>query len=378
MEDALRKRGAGLTAFFFSGICAISTGVIVSLLQDQHGFDYGVTGTLLSLMNIGNLAAGFMAGLLPGRIGMKKSVTLLTIGYAAGYIIMGVTGWVTLLMLAFFLLGIAKGSTINTCTILVGDYSKDRTVGMNLMHACYACGALLCPFFIAAAAKIGAAAPMLALAACGAALWLVFFVTPMDGIAGKKGGSGTDWSFLKSRKFWLLVGLIFCQNAAETGVTSWMVSYFKGSGIISGTVSAYTVTVMWAATLIARLLIAFVVPLKKPAKAMIVMSLGCIVFYVGLMLSHTQLPAIAILFCFAFSMAGMNPTAVSLAGRMTNVTSIGVLLPAASSGAIIMPWVIGAAADRYGISTGMATNIAPCVGLLVFSVLVSRLPGEEG
>jgi len=34
--------------FFFSGICAISSGVVVSLLQEQYGFAYGMTGTLLS------------------------------------------------------------------------------------------------------------------------------------------------------------------------------------------------------------------------------------------------------------------------------------------------------------------------------------------
>lgn len=377
MTNSIRKRNAGLTAFFFSGICAISTGVVVSLLQEQHGFDYGTTGTLLSLMNVGNLAAGFLAGILPGKIGMKTSVTLLAAGYAAGYMIMGFTGWVALLMAAFFLLGIAKGATLNTCTILVGDNSANRTAGMNLMHACYALGALLCPFFIAASAGFGPAVPMVVLAVCGAALWLVFLSAPMEDIVGKKGQKRTDWSFLKSKRFWLLVGLIFCQNAAETGVTSWMVSYFKGSGIITGTLSAYTVTVMWGATLIARLLIAFVVPLKKPARSMIVMSLGCIGFYFVLMQAHTQVLAILLLFCFAFSMAGMNPTAVSLAGRMTSVTSIGVLLPVASSGAIIMPWFIGMAAERYGINAGMATNILPCVGLLIFSALVSRLPEEK-
>ena len=52
------------------------------------------------------------------------------------------------------MVGIAKGSVINTCTILVSDHSADRTRGMNLMHSCYACGALLCPFLIAAAARV--------------------------------------------------------------------------------------------------------------------------------------------------------------------------------------------------------------------------------
>ena len=31
-----------------------------------------------------------------------------------------------------------------------------------------------------------------------------------------------------------------------------MVTYFKGSGIIAGTLAAYTVTVMWGATLVGR------------------------------------------------------------------------------------------------------------------------------
>ena len=148
-----RLRNVGFITFFFSGICAISSGVVVSLLQEQYGFAYGMTGTLLSLMSIGNLLAGFLIAMLPGKLGMKPSILLLTIGYALGYAMMGLSGAVAVLALGFFLVGIAKGSVINTCTILVSDNSADRTRGMNLMHSCYACGALLCPFFIAAAGK---------------------------------------------------------------------------------------------------------------------------------------------------------------------------------------------------------------------------------
>ena len=372
MEKSLRTRNVGLAAFFLSGICAISTGVIVSLLQDRYGFDYATTGTLLSLMSVGNLIAGFAAGVLPSRIGHKQSILLLTIGYAIGYTLMGLTGVTALLMLAFFLVGVAKGATLNNCTILVGNNSENRTTGMNLMHACYALGALLCPFLIALALRGAQTLPVFVLAGTGLMLWLVFLSTPTTSVGGKQ-KSATDWSFLRSPRFWLLTGLIFCQNAAETGVTSWMVTYFKSSGIISGTLSAYTVTVMWSSTLIARLLIAFVFPLKKPAKALIFMSAGCIAFYIALVQTQAQLPAILLLFCFAFSMAGMNPTGVALAGRMTSVTSMGVMLPVASSGAILMPWIIGQVADRVSIQAGMAANIVPCVGLLVFSVLVSRL-----
>ena len=206
--------------------------------------------------------------MLPGKLGMKPSILLLTIGYALGYAMMGLSGAVAVLALGFFLVGIAKGSVINTCTILVSDNSADRTRGMNTMHACYACGALLCPFLISAAARVSTTLAVLALAALGLVLWLVYLFTPMAGRAKAK-EAVTDWSFLRSSRFWLLTGLLFCQNAAEQSVVGWMVTYFKDSGIIAGTLAAYTVTVMWGATLIGRLLIAFVFPLKQPRKAMV-------------------------------------------------------------------------------------------------------------
>ena len=344
-----RLRNAGFVTFFFSGICTISSGVVVSLLQEEYGFAYGMTGTLLSLLSIGNLLAGLLAGALVGKMGMKPSVLLLTIGYAVGYGLMGLTGLPILLALTFFIVGIAKGSVLNTCTILVSGNSADRTRGMNTMHACYACGALLCPFLISAAARLSTTLAVLALAALGLVLWLVYLFTPMAGRAKAK-EAVTDWSFLRSSRFWLLTGLLFCQNAAEQSVVGWMVTYFKDSGIIAGTLAAYTVTVMWGATLIGRLLIAFVFPLKQPRKAMVFMA--------------------------AFSMSGLNPTAVASAGKMTTVTSMGIMLPVASSGAILMPWVIGKVAESAGLAVGMATNIVPCVGLIIFAILVSRMREE--
>ena len=376
MEQAnTRLRNAGFVTFFFSGICAISSGVVVSLLREEYGFAYGMTGTLLSLLSIGNLLAGLLAGVLTGKLGMKPAVLLLTIGYAVGYGLMGLTGLPALLALAFFLTGIAKGSVINTCTILVSDNSPDRTRGMNTMHACYACGALLCPFLIAAAAKVSTSLAVLAVAALGLALWLVYLFTPMAGHTTTK-DTVTDWSFLRSGRFWMLTGLLFFQNAAEQSVVGWMVTYFKDSGILSGTFAAYTVTVMWGATLIGRLLIAFVFPLRHPRKAMLVMAVACTAFYIAMMQTHHQVLAILLLFAFAFSMAGLNPTAVASAGKMTTVASMGIMLPVASSGAILMPWIIGRVAEASGIAAGMATNIVACAGLIVFTVLVARLPEE--
>ena len=92
---------------------------------------------------------------------------------------------------------------------------------------------------------------------------------------------------------------------------------------------------------------------------MVGMSVLCTVFYILLVMAHTQGAAIALLFAFAISMSGLNPTAVASAGRMTSVTSMGIMLPVASSGAILMPWVIGIVAERAGLAAGMAPTSCP-------------------
>ena len=363
-----RARLSGYLAFFVSGICAISSGVIVSSLQESRGLDYNMSGTMLSILNIGNLAAGFLSGLLPEKLGTKPTVLLLTAGYTLGYALMLPHGGAALLALGWLLVGLAKGCTMNTCTLLVGNNTPDRAKGMNTMHACYACGALLCPLMTALAGRIAKDAPLVQLAAFGGMLWLLFAAAPLENSAGKT-KSVTDWRFLRSGYFWLLTALLFCQNAAETGVTGWLVTYFKDSGILTAAVSPYTVTLLWGATMAARLLLAFVFPPRNPRRAMLIMAAGCVIFYLGLVLARSQAPALLLLLGFSLSIAGLNPTIVSCAGKMTTAASMGIMLPAAGLGGM-MPWVIGIVAQSAGLRIGMAVNVLPCIGMLVLAFVL--------
>lgn len=372
MERGKKLRITGYLAFFLSGICAISSGIIVSILQERYGFSYGITGTMLSLMSIGNMAASFASGILPSKIGTRNTVMILCSGYFLGYFLMAMTGVVGIIMAAFLMVGLAKGCTINNCTVLVGDNSSDRTKGMNIMHACYACGALLCPFLAALLLHVNQSLPMIGVAVMGLLLWLTFLSAGLPGKKraedGKKEKLKLD--FLKDWKFWIITGLLFCQNAAETSVTGWLVTYYKDMGILSGAFSTYTVTVMWGATLIARLLIAFVFPVKNTFRALAVMGGGCTVLYCGLVFMQQPVSAVLMLFAFAFAMAGVNPIAVAGAGKAMNATSLGVMLPVAGIGAIVMPWLIGIAADRIGLQAGMFCNLVPCIGILVLSLVM--------
>ena len=129
---------------------------------------------------------------------------------------------------------------------------------------------------------------------------------------------------------------------------------------------------MWGSTLIARLLIAFVFPVKNLYKTLSIMGLGLTVLYAILVQMHTPVAASVALFLFAFAMAGVNPLALAGVGQMTSPASMGTLLSAATCGAILMPYIIGRIGDAISLQAGMAANLVPCIGILVLSLIMYR------
>ncbi len=370
-NDTILRR-TGYITFLMSGICAISSGIIVSILRDVHSLSFGVTGTLLSMMNIGNMLAAFLAGVLPGKIGLRKTVLILGTGYCVGYLLNVVTGSPFVLMTAFLLIGIAKGCVLNADSVLVGTHTSDRKTSMQIMHSFYALGALACPVLISGMLHWGEMTPMLGVSAVGAILWLVYLWAPLPTNRTVKERNKTDTAFLRDPKFWLLTMLIFCQNGAENSVTGWLVTYYKSQGILNGTLSNYTMSIMWGATLVARLLIAFVVPIKNTFKALGIMGLLSTVTYAILLTMNDAVPVTIALFLFALSMAGVNPLSVSSVGSSLSSESMGVMLPIGSIGGIVMPAVIGAVADYAGLHAGMLFNLVPCMGIMVISFVMLK------
>ena len=370
-DDRIRRMGYGV--FFLSGVCAMSSGVVVSLLREQHGLSFAQTGTLLSTMSIGNMLAAFLAGWLPVRIGTRAAILLLCAGYMLGYGVTALTGAAVLLMTAFFLVGLAKGAALNRCTVMVGMHTETRAKSMQILHSCYACGALLCPFLINALNEAGKTLPMAGLAVVGLGLWLLLALSGMEGRSGRDGpAQHRDRSFLRTRAFWLLTAMVFCQNAAETGVTGWLVTYYREQGILNGVLSAYSMTIMWGAALIARLLIAFVLPIRNHAKALCVMGACCTVLYALMIPLTDPVPAITVLFLFSAAIAGVNPMSTGMTGRNMSPESMGILLPIAACGGILMPLVIGFAANQFGLQTGMLTNLVPCLGIMILGAILRK------
>lgn len=68
-QQSTRLRNAGFATFFFSWHLLHPCGDGGQPAAGALGFAYGMTGSLLSLLSIGNLLAGFLIGVLPAASG---------------------------------------------------------------------------------------------------------------------------------------------------------------------------------------------------------------------------------------------------------------------------------------------------------------------
>ena len=80
-------------------------------------------------------------------------------------------------------------------------------------------------------------------------------------------------------------------------------------------------TIMWGATLGARLLLAFVLPVRNHPKALCLMGAACTLLYAALIPVTDTVPAVIVLFLFSAAIAGVNLT---MGGKTMSFSNLGL------------------------------------------------------
>ena len=147
-QDALLR--ATLFAFFVSGAASQPLGSFIPFLRETYGFSYDLSGVLLSCQSVGNLAAILLTGFLPYAIGRRRSILLTSVWMAVAYLIFASgLGATPLLIAAFLMTGVSRGGNSNFSNTMISTLPGERaTRGYQLLHGCFAVGALLSPLLL--------------------------------------------------------------------------------------------------------------------------------------------------------------------------------------------------------------------------------------
>lgn len=367
-------------AFLINGMLALSIGSLLPFIRDAKMLSYAFGGLIVSLHSVGNLISSFAGGTLPVFLGRKKTILLFNACMAAAYLMIALGSSKYLIAAAFFMTGLARGATSNYCNAIINNLAPGKAWTINALHATFAVGAFLFPILIIVLTNhnennwIYACIFMVVM---GIISWLLYFITPLeqDKVEKKEKGGGTDFSFFREPLFWICSGTLFFYLCGEQGVIGWMITYFKDTGLLSATLSQITASVLWIMILAGRLTAAYLSTRFPKEKLLVIMGIGLAFFFFVLLFSRSTPIILLAIMGFGYSMAGIYPTTVSVAGAIIQKydMSWSFMLTMASLGSILMPSVIGKIAESAGIFYGMSSivvvviiDLAFIVGLYVF------------
>lgn len=361
--------------YFIQGIFVLLLGSILPMMREEYGFSYDVSGYLISAHNIGNVIMGFFAGIMTLRFGMKRSLTIFNIVIYIGWGITLVTGNPVLLIIAILMTGLGRGIVSNYNNQVISDLSQGSATPLNILHACFAVGAVLAPVLTLLCSKQGNHGwryTVYVLIAFGILSIISNLFMDMSSVTPEKTeGGSTSLGFLKDRLFLKTMGIMFFYLCVEASVMGWMVTYYTDSGVFSENTTQILTSVLWITILVGRFSCSILGKHMLPSSIIRILSLGILVFLMLLVGSHSAIPMLIATIGLGLSMSGMYGTTVANAGTVfaeyPMAMSVFVLITA--MGSVFTPTIIGNISNASNIRTGMAVLIIPAIVLNVLAFI---------
>lgn len=369
-----------LFVFFVSGAASQPLGSFIPFLRETYGFSYDLSGILLSCQSVGNLIAVLAAGVLPVYLGRRKGILVTAVWMAVGYLIFASgIGTPALLIAACLMTGVARGGNSNFSNTMISTLPGDKaTRGYNLLHGCFAIGALLSPLLLIFCAGrwpgMGwrIVAGLLGLL-CVSQL-AVYALMPLPEERAEKSLKTVDYSFLRVKQFWLGAAMLLFYISTEYAIVGWLVTYFQDIGVLNADHSQMMNSLLWLVIFIGRMAGAATTGKISRSRLLLTDGFGLFAFFLVMFFSRAPGPIVLGLVGVGFFMATIYPTAFAFGSECIKGNDLGcsIMIFTGSAGGIITPALVGFVAERAGIRAGMGL-IVVYTALLLLSILLSVL-----
>ena len=375
-EDSLLRNT--LFAFFVSGAASQPLGSFIPFLRETYGFSYDLSGILLSCQSVGNLAAVLAAGFLPVYLGRRTAILITAVWMVAGYLIFASgIGAPALLIAACLMTGVARGGNSNFANTMISTLPGEQaTRGYNLLHGCFAVGALLSPLLLISFTRRwpGMGWRIVAGLLCLLCLsqLVVYARMPLPPEKQEKSLKAVDHSFLRVKQFWLGAAMLLFYISTEYAIVGWLVTYFQDVGVLSADHAQMMNSLLWLVIFIGRMVGAAVTGEVSRSRILMADGVGLFVFFLVMFFSRTAGPVVLGLVGVGFFMATIYPTAFAFGSDCIKGNDLGcsIMIFTGSAGGIITPAMVGFVAERAGIRAGMGLILA-YTALLLLSVILS-------
>ena len=368
-----------------NGMLALSMGSLLPYIRSSCGLNYSVAGMLLTLFSLGNLITSYVAGILPVYITRRVTAVIFAGCGVICFLLITFGNSAAAFVTAFLMAGLSRGNTTNVTNTAVSNAFPGSASKLNLLHASFSVGAFACPFMVMLLSGFSDSGWRTAAGILMALMVIQFiFYARMDipdNKPARAANGKTDWGFLRLRRYYLAVGILFFYMAVEQCVNGWLITYFQDSGYMTPAYAQGMQSILWLFVMGGRLFCAY---LSGPAgvkkeKLLRIFGLGFVVFYGVLMTVDRPAPITVCVMAFGFCMAGLYPTTIATISDITKKypVSFPLLLLAVGISGMAFPEIVGKIADISGIVTGMGILTVAAVITVILIFLHSAVIRKE-
>lgn len=363
-------------SYLMLGAVIASLGPTLLALSDNIGVTVGAISILFTTRSFGYLFGSMLGGWLYDRFHGHGVLTFLLLGAAwalSSVPNMQVVFWLSVI---FFVIGIAQGGVdVGANTMLVRAHPPKLGVYLNGMFFFAGLGSFLVPIYLGNISLYWGYQGI-ALALIPIAAWMLLTPSPQIPVAVH-----SDNARLNNLPLFIsFAALAFIYVGAEVTYGGWLFTYFTTSGVVSED-AAYTLnSIFWLAIMFGRLLAIPVAARFKLSRIIVGYLLGAVAS-AGVLYFLRAFPlamwigtlgmglSMAALFPSTFTFVQKN---MRLSGKLT-----GMVWASGSTGAMILPYVIGQQIYRMGPASMMLIMLGVwvlAVGIFLVALRSRREP----
>lgn len=375
---------AAYAGHFLFGIVMALLGAILPALSSRVGLDLAQAGALFLAMNFCILVSSLGLGPLMDRYGMKPPLVVGPLLAAAALVAVALARRYSELPWALALLGLGGGALNGAGNTLVADLHTapgERAAALNRLGVFYGIGALVIPLAIGLLLDRVELTTIL----LGAAL-LCLLVAGANALAAlpppkheRHVAPGEVARFLREPFVLVFAALLFFQSGNEFVAGGYASSFLVREAGFSVRDAAWALAGYWAALMLARVVLSRAALLVDGFRLLVACALASAAGTALLAVSRDGTVAVVAVAWIGAGLAGIFPTALGLVGARYPAytgTVFGLLLTAALSGGMLLPWLTGQVGETQGLRPAIGLVAAQFVVIAALAVRARRIPSS--
>jgi fucose permease len=360
------------------GMALITLGSVQPFLREKFLLEDTDSGTLFSIMPIGILVGSLVFGPACDKYGYKSVLSISGFLFCAGIEGIAFAGSMSVLKLSIFIFGLGGGAINGATNAVVADTSKkEKGANLSLLGIFFGVGSLGMPLLIGLLKGHLAFDSILGLVGIFAFVVALFFLLIKFPEPKQKQGFPLKQgiSLIGDKILLLIAFFLFFQSSFEAIINNWTPLFLVEQLKMEKSDAILALTMYVAGLTVMRILLGSVFRTLDGVKIMFVSLFSILAGLILLKLSTAPASAIYGLILLGVGLSAGFPIMLGFVGtRFTQLpgTAFSIALVVALVGNILVNYIAGIIADKYGINSIMSLAFVELAGMFILCFLISR------